>query len=134
MRGKTVLPCRPRRDANVRRCPHGRDISCPTRHVEDDPRLGQPMCGDCYDYEAAVLFNAYAGACGAGSPSTSRATSLASAGVTQKALRSVLRIRYVKVGEYQARGIVHFHAVIRLDAPGQDYQPPPGPLHCRPAM
>ena len=44
MRGKTVLPCRPRRDANARRCPHGRDISCPTRHVEADPRLGQPMC------------------------------------------------------------------------------------------
>ena len=60
MRGKTVLPCRPRRDANARRCPHGRDISCPTRHAEDDPRLGQPMCPDCYDYEAAVLFNAYA--------------------------------------------------------------------------
>ena len=61
MRGKTVLPCRPRRDAKARRCPHGRDISCPTRHVEDDPRLGRPMCGDCYDYHAAVLFNAYAG-------------------------------------------------------------------------
>jgi len=27
--------------------------------------------------------------------------------------------------EYQARGVVHFHAVIRLDAPGEDYQPPP---------
>ena len=61
MRGKTVLPCRPRRDAKTRRCPHGRDISCPTRHVEADPRLGQPMCPDCYDYETAVLFNAYAG-------------------------------------------------------------------------
>ena len=60
MRGKTVLPCRPRRDAKARRCPHGRDISCPTRHVEADPRLGQPMCRDCYDYRAAVLFNAYA--------------------------------------------------------------------------
>jgi hypothetical protein len=60
MRGKTVLPCRPRRDTRTRRCPHGRDISCPTRHVETDPRLGQPMCGDCYDYESAVLFNAYA--------------------------------------------------------------------------
>ena len=60
MRGKTVLPCRPRRDAKARRCPHGRDISCPTRHVETDPRLGQPMCPDCYDYQAAVLFNAYA--------------------------------------------------------------------------
>jgi len=61
IRGRTVLPCRPRRDAKARRCPHGRDISCPTRHVEDDPRLGQPMCGDCYDYTAAVLFNAWAG-------------------------------------------------------------------------
>ena len=34
MRGKTVLPCRPRRDANKRVCPHGRDISCPVRHAE----------------------------------------------------------------------------------------------------
>ncbi len=55
-----VLPCRPRRDHNARRFPHGRDISGPTRHVETDPRLGQPMCPDCYDYESAVLFNAYA--------------------------------------------------------------------------
>ena len=42
-------------------CPHGRDISCPLRHAEDDPRLGRPMCLDCYDYQAAVLFNADAG-------------------------------------------------------------------------
>ena len=55
MRGKTVLPCRPRRDSKDRRCPHGRDISCPVRHVDEDPRLGRPLCGDCYDYEAAVL-------------------------------------------------------------------------------
>jgi len=60
MRGKTVLPCRPRRDAKARRCPHGRDVSCPIRHLEDDPRLGRPMCPDCYDYEAAVLFNLHA--------------------------------------------------------------------------
>ena len=56
-----VLPCRPRRDHKERRCPHGRDISCPRRHGEDDPRLGRPLCGDCYDYDTAVLFNAYAG-------------------------------------------------------------------------
>jgi hypothetical protein len=43
-----------------------------------------------------------------------------------KALRSAVRIRYVKVADYQARGIVHFHAVVRLDTPGDDYQPPPG--------
>jgi hypothetical protein len=29
------------------------------------------------------------------------------------------------VAEYQARGVVHFHAVIRLDSPGDDYRPPP---------
>ena len=46
-------------------------------------------------------------------------------GITQKRLRALVRIRYVKVAEYQARGVVHFHAVIRLDAPGEDYQPPP---------
>ena len=61
MRGKTVLPCRPRRDPHARRCPHGRDISCARRHNPDDPRLGRPLCGDCYDYDAAVLFNAHAG-------------------------------------------------------------------------
>src|SRR4029077_13942241 len=48
------------------------------------------------------------------------------AGITQKTLHNQLRIRFVKVAEYQARGVVHFHAVIRLDAPGDDYQPPPG--------
>ena len=125
MRGKTILPCRPRRDAHARRCPHGHDISCPTRHVEDDPRLGQPLCFDCYDYEAAVLFNAYAGDLWRRFTTYLPRHLARLAGVTQKELRSVLRIRYVKVAEYQARGVVHFHAVIRLDAPGEDYQPPP---------
>jgi hypothetical protein len=60
MRGQTVLPCRPCRDASLRRCPHGHDISCPARHAEDDLRLGRPMCPGCYDYEAAVLFNFHA--------------------------------------------------------------------------
>jgi hypothetical protein len=124
MRGKTVLPCRPRRDAKARRCPHGRDVSCPTRHGETDPRLGQPMCPDCYDYESAVLFNAYATKLW-GRFVTYLPRHLARlAGVTQKALRAQLRIRFVKVAEYQARGVVHFHAVIRLDAAAEDYQPP----------
>jgi hypothetical protein len=127
MRGKTVLPCRPRRDAKARRCPHGRDISCPTRHAEGDPRVGQPMCGDCYDYHAAVLFNAYAGDLWRRFVTYLPRHLARRLGITQKLLRSLVRIRFVKVAEYQARGVVHFHAVIRLDAPGEDYQlPPPG--------
>jgi hypothetical protein len=124
MRGKTVLPCRPRRDAKARRCPHGRDVSCPTRHVEGDPRLGQPMCGDCYDYESAVLFNAYATALWRRFVTYLPRHLARLAEVTQKTLRAQLGIRFVKVAEYQARGVVHFHAVIRLDAIGEDYQPP----------
>ena len=94
--------------------------------MDEDPRLGQPLCFDCYDYEAAVLFNAYAGDLWRRFTTYLPRHLARLAGVTQKELRSVLRIRYVKVAEYQARGVVHFHAVIRLDAPGQDYQPPPG--------
>src|SRR5271170_7451869 len=125
MRGKTVLPCRPPRDASARRCPHGRDISCPTRHVETDPRLGQPLCGDCYDYQAAVLFNLYAGDLWRRFTTYLPRHLARLSGVTVTRFRASVRIRYVKVAEYQARGVVHFHAVIRLDASGQDYQPPP---------
>ena len=115
-RAGTLLPCRPRRDKNKRACPHGRDISCPLRHVPDDPRLGHPMCPDCYDYPQAVWFNTRAGRL------WSRFTTYLSrhlarcAGVTQKALAAEIKVRYVKVAEYQARGVVHFHAIIRIDA------------------
>ncbi len=125
LRGKTVLPCRARRDAHARRCPHGRDISCPIRHVEDDPRLGRPMCPDCYDYQAAVLFNFYAGDLWRRFVTYLPRHLARLAGITQKTLHAQVRLRFVKVAEYQARGVVHFHAVIRLDAASQDYQAPP---------
>ncbi len=117
MRGQTVLPCRPRRDAAQRACPHGRDISCPIRHHPDDPRLGRPLCGDCYDYTAAVLFNACAADLWRRFITYLPRRLAALAGLSQRRLRALVRVRYVKVAEYQARGVVHFHAIIRLDAP-----------------
>ncbi len=125
MKGRTVLPCRPRRDHKVRCCPHGRDISCPVRHGEHDPRLGRALCLDCYDYTAAVLFNAHAADLWRRFTIYLPRKLAALAGITQKQLHALARVRYVKVAEYQARGVVHFHAVIRLDAPGENYQPPP---------
>jgi hypothetical protein len=41
-------------------CVHGQPTSCSRRHVEDDFQLGQPLCGECFDYERAVLWNAHA--------------------------------------------------------------------------
>jgi hypothetical protein len=125
MRGKTVLPCRPRRDHKQRRCPHGRDISCPRRHPDDDPRLGRPLCPDCYDYQTAVLFNAHAGELWRRFTTYLPRHLARRAGLTQKAFRQLAAVRYVKVAEYQARGVIHYHAIIRLDAPGDAYQPPP---------
>ena len=84
------------------------------------------MCRDCYDYDAAVLFNAYAGDLWRRFITYLPRHLARLAGVTQKTLHAHLRIRFVKVAEYQARGVVHFHAVIRLDAVGEDYQLPPG--------
>jgi hypothetical protein len=115
-RNGKVLPCRPRRDAAKRACPHGHDISCNVRHSPDDPRLGRPMCPDCYDYESAVVFNA-------GAPKlwqrflTYLPRHLArAAGIRVKDCRELVRHRCVKVYEYQLRGVIHYHAVIRLDA------------------
>jgi hypothetical protein len=36
-------------------------------------------------------------------------------GMTQKRLREQVRVSYVKVAEYQRRGLVHLHVVVRLD-------------------
>ena len=52
-------PCHPRRDAGT--CPHGRPLACYRRHAPGDPRLGEPLCPDCYDYPAHVVWNAAAG-------------------------------------------------------------------------
>ena len=38
------------------------------------------------------------------------------AGLTERELWRLVRISFAKVAEYQKRGAVHFHAIIRLDA------------------
>src|SRR5207248_816768 len=47
------------------------------------------------------------------------------AGLTSKALAAQARVSYAKVAEYQRRGVVHFHAIIRLDGPAGPATPPP---------
>ncbi len=51
--------CRPRRDDGAR-CPHGRTSRCMTVRDQDDPAIGQPLCGDCYDYESQVVWQWWA--------------------------------------------------------------------------
>lgn len=105
--------CRPRRVLDV--CPHGVRLSCGEVHDDEDARLGEPLCSDCFDYEHAVLWNALA-------PELWRRTAIQIprelarvAGLSHRELRRRVRVSYVKVAEYQRRGSLHFHCVIRLD-------------------
>jgi hypothetical protein len=133
-KGRLVLPCHPHRQGA--RCPHGVRAGCWHRHAEDDPRLGEPLCPSCYDSQAQVLWNALA-------PELWRRTTIAlhralarEVKVSEAGLRRLVRISYAKVAEFQKRGAIHFHAVIRLDA-ATDCRcqgclaPPPEPFTAR---
>jgi hypothetical protein len=105
--------CRP--GSNGLRCPHGRPVNCPDRHDEDDDVVATPICPDCYDYRGAVLHNAH-------TPELWRRTSIylhrqlaAVLGLTQAETRKVVRLSFCRVAEYQRRGLVHLHAIIRAD-------------------
>ena len=120
--GRTV-PCRPRRDGGS--CPHGRPTSCGIRHGTDDTRIGEPLCPDCYDYTGTVLFNAVAGELWRRFTDALRRRVAKQAGLTLRALRDRLVISFAKVAEYQRRGVVHFHALIRADGPDGPTSAPP---------
>jgi hypothetical protein len=106
--------CRPRRDAPV--CEHGVRLSCGAVHADDDPCLGEPLCPDCYDHAGAVLWNNALGELWRRTVPVYLPRTLARlTAMTQARLREQVRVAYVKVAEYQRRGLVHLHAVIRLD-------------------
>ncbi|MEU6364230.1 replication initiator [Streptomyces sp. NPDC046931] len=104
---------------------NGRNCRCGIRHEEGDALLGTPLDLESYDYEAAVLWNAHAGALWRRFSIYLRREVAKRAGLTQRAFRHHARISFAKVAEYQKRGAVHFHAVMRLDGPEAGDSAPP---------
>ncbi|MFJ9523492.1 replication initiator [Kitasatospora sp. NPDC101801] len=90
---------------------------CGTRHGDGDPLLGTPLNPQRYDYTGAVLWNAHAPALWARFTGHLRREIAHAAGLTQRALRHHATLSYAKVAEYQKRGQIHFHTVIRIDGP-----------------
>jgi hypothetical protein len=87
--------------------------------------LGEPLCVECFDYAGAVLWNAHV-------PRLWIRTSLllyravaAAGGMSESETRAALRLSYVKVVEFQRRGLVHFHVVLRADGAGGPGDRPP---------
>lgn len=113
--GQPSVRCRPRDRAKV--CEHGRPTGCMASHDASDPLVGQPICAECYDYEGHVVWQWWA-------PELWRRFTIAlnrrlarALGVKQYRLKDCASIQYAKVGEYQTRGLIHFHGLIRLDGP-----------------
>ncbi|WP_406124231.1 replication initiator [Streptomyces sp. NBC_00989] len=115
--------CRPRRGGGV--CEHGRPVGCGQKHADDDSAVGQPLCRDCYDYPGHALWHASAGALWNRYCHMLRRHLATAAGITQTRLGEHLKVSFAKVSEYQRRGAVHFHAVIRVDGPQGPSSPPP---------
>jgi len=103
-------PCHARRDAL--RCPHGVLVACYRRHGKNDPLVGQPICRDCYDYASAAVWNNAAGELWR---RTKQAVERHLNALARDRGLPKVRVAHGKVAEYQARGAVHFHALIRLD-------------------
>jgi hypothetical protein len=120
-------PCHARTHGDAGLCPHGNPTVCFARHEPGDEALGKPLCLDCYDHSHQVVWNLFSGklwhrtkdaierhlqqrAKQRGIPHVQVLTA------TGK-VRSVppVRVAHGKAAEFQTRGAVHFHALLRLD-------------------
>lgn len=103
---------------------HG-SCRCGTSHAPDATELGTALDPDSYDYAGAVLFNNHAGQLWQRFTTRLRRELAARAGLPRRELAEHLRVSYGKVAEFQKRGALHFHAVVRLDGPEGPETPPP---------
>jgi hypothetical protein len=98
---------------------------CGVHHPEDAAELGTPLDPATYDYAGAVLWNNHASELWRYFTIYLRREIAKRAGLTQKDAKEQSRVSFGKVAEYQKRGAVHFHAVIRFDGPDGPDSPPP---------
>jgi hypothetical protein len=118
-------PCHARRDTGL--CTHGRPAVCWARHEPTDGALGRPLCLDCYDHDHQVIWNLYAGELWRRTKQSAerflahlaRQRRIPHVQVVTESgnVRRVppVRLSHGKAAEFQSRGAVHFHALIRLD-------------------
>jgi len=104
---------------------------CGDPHSADDQRVGTARDLDAYDYDGAVLWQAHAGTLWSRFTTAVRRALAVLLGVTAREFRDHVRLSFAKVAEYQRRGLVHFHAVVRLDGPDGPEDPPPSALDHR---
>lgn len=96
-------------------CVHGTPRGCFCDHKDDDDTLGEPLCDKCYDYAGHVVWQYFAPELWRRFTIQLRRQLANELGLTQRAAAEIVRVQFAKVAEFQRRGAVHFHAIIRLD-------------------
>lgn len=109
-------------------CQHGHRTDCHQTHQAADEQLGEALCSDCFEYARAVLWNAHATELWRRTTIGIRRQLAKVVGVSSSRFADHARVSYAKVVEYQDRGLVHLHVVIRLDGPTGPADPPPAAL------
>jgi uncharacterized Zn-finger protein len=117
--------CQPGR---LRFCAHGRSLACSRRHDDADPQIGSPLCDICYHFAGAVLWNAESSRLWNRTFEQIRRRLAIALGVSFEELSKHVRLNYLKVAEFQRRGLAHYHVVFRADGPGAPFSPPPSDL------
>ncbi|MGY4644419.1 replication initiator [Cellulomonas sp. URHB0016] len=118
-------PCRPRARRGV--WEHGRAGTCWAHHDQNDAAVGAPLCPDCYDVHSAAVWQWFAPELWRRFTIGLRRRLAAHLGVRAVDLATHARVEYAKVAEFQSRGLVHFHALVRVDGPDGPGSPAPIP-------
>lgn len=105
--------CKPRSKMSL--CPHGRPTGCFKKHQDGDSQLGQPLCIDCYDYASHVVWQYYSPKLWRRFTIQLRRTLAQSLGIRVSEINEFFSLQFAKVAEFQERGCVHFHSLIRVD-------------------
>ncbi|MHB8189867.1 MAG: replication initiator [Ferrimicrobium sp.] len=100
-------------------CVHGRRLTCFKRHLDSDTQVGAPLCADCQPRTAMVAWNGTVGGLWARTRNYINRQLEMQFDLARGELSDYARLEYVKVAEFQARGLVHLHVVLRIDD-GQD--------------
>jgi hypothetical protein len=104
-----------------------RDGGCPcgVRHLYEDDVLGAPVAPDTYRYLDQATWNHLVPVLWKRTVLEIRRRLARELGIARHRLRDVVRVRFAKASEFQRRGVVHYHAVIRLDGPDDVGSGPP---------
>jgi hypothetical protein len=104
---------------------HGRPCRCGRRHGEQEVLLGTAIDPDSYRYVDQVIWNHYAPELWRRTARAIRRRLAQALGTHRSRLSEVAHVRFAKVAEFQRRGVVHYHAIIRIDGPEGVDTPPP---------